>query len=205
MAGPAVRVPFIGLTGGFGAGKSTALAALADLGAATLSTDEVVHELLSGDELRDEVIARLGDGVASSDGGLDRGAIAARVFESPEDREWLEGLLWPRVGQRVVEFRTEVDANYPPPPAAVVEVPLLFEAEMQDAFDHTVAVVADEQARAERAGGRGHKGVEGRTGRQLSQAEKSQRADFTVRNDGTEEELKRELASLLVRISPEAH
>ena len=205
MAGPAARVPFIGLTGGLGAGKSTALAALAQLGAATLSTDEVVHELLSGDELRDEVVTRLGDGVASPAGGLDRGAIASRVFESSDDREWLEGLLWPRVGQRVMEFRTEVEATYPPPPAVVVEVPLLFEAEMQDVFDHTVAVVAEEEVRAERAGGRGHEGVEGRAGRQLSQAEKSQRADFTVRNDGTEEELKRELASLLVRIGPEAH
>jgi len=104
-----------------------------------------------------------------------------------------------------MEFRTEVEATYPPPPAAVVEVPLLFEAEMQDVFDHTVAVVAEEEVRAERAGGRGHEGVEGRAGRQLSQAEKSQRADFTVRNDGTEEELKTELASLLVRIGPEAH
>jgi dephospho-CoA kinase len=205
VAGPAARVPFIGLTGGLGAGKSTALAALAQLGAATLSTDEVVHELLSGDELRDEVVTRLGDGVASPAGGLDRGAIASRVFESSDDREWLEGLLWPRVGQRVMEFRTEAEATYPPPPAVVVEVPLLFEAEMQDVFDHTVAVVAEEEVRAERAGGRGHEGVEERAGRQLSQAEKSQRADFTVRNDGTEEELKRELASLLVRIGPEAH
>ncbi|HZI92385.1 MAG TPA: dephospho-CoA kinase [Thermoleophilaceae bacterium] len=205
MTGPAARVPFVGLTGGLGAGKSTALAAFADLGAATLSTDEVVHELLTGGDLRDEVVARLGDEVASPDGGLDRAAIASRVFESPEDREWLEGLLWPRVGQRVVEFRAEVDAKHPPPSAAVVEVPLLFEAEMQDAFDHTVAVLADEEVRAERAGGRGHEGAEGRAGRQLSQAEKSQRADFTVRNDGTEEELKTELAKLLVRISPEAN
>jgi dephospho-CoA kinase len=204
VAEPAARVPFIGLTGGLGAGKSTALAALSELGAATLSTDEVVHELLTGDELRDEVVARLGDGVASGDGGLDRGAIASRVFESPEDREWLEGLLWPRVGQRVVEFRTEVEAQHPPPPAAVVEVPLLFESEMQDAFDHTVAVVADEELRVERAGSRGHEGVEGRAGRQLSQEEKSQRADFTVRNDGTQEELRTELTKFLVRIGPEA-
>ena len=204
MAEPVVRVPFVGLTGGLGAGKSTALGALAELGAATLSTDAVVHELLSGDELRGEIVSRLGDEVAAPDGGLDRGAIAARVFDSPADREWLEGLLWPRVGQRVVEFRTEVEAQYPPPPAAVVEVPLLFEAEMQEAFDHTVAVVAAEESRAERAGGRGHEAVEGRAGRQLSQAEKSQRADFTVRNDGTVDELKAEFAKLLVRISPKA-
>ena len=204
MAGPAARVPFIGLTGGLGAGKSTALTALADLGAATLSTDDVVHELLTGDEMRDEVVGRLGAGVASPGGGLDRDAIASRVFESPEDREWLEGMLWPRVGRRVMQFRTEVEAQYPPPPAAVVEVPLLFEAEMQDAFDHTVAVVADERTRAERAGDRGHEGVEGRAERQLSQEEKSQRANFTVRNDGTAEELKTELAQLLVRMGSEA-
>ena len=107
--------------------------------------------------------------MAAPDGGLDRGAIASRVFESSEDREWLEGLLWPRVGRRVVEFRTEVDAKHPPARAAVVEVPLLFEAGMQDVFDHTVAVIADEDVRAERAGGRGHEGLEGRAGRQLSQ------------------------------------
>ena len=75
---------------------------------------------------------------------------------------------------------------------------------MQDVFDHTVAVIAEEGVRAQRAGGRGHEGLEGRTGRQLTQTEKSQRADFTVRNDGTEEELKTELAELLARIDPQA-
>jgi len=164
----------------------------------------VVHELLTGEELHEEIVARLGDGVASPDGALDRGAIAARVFESPEDREWLEGLLWPRVGQHVVDFRTEVEGRDPSPPAAVVEVPLLFESGMQDAFDHTVAVVAGEELRAKRAAERGHEGVEGRAGRQLSQEEKSQRADFTVRNDGPPEALRTELTKLLVRIGSEA-
>ena len=115
MPQPATRVPFVGLTGGLGAGKSTALAALAELGADTLSTDDVVHELLTGDELRDEVIARLGEGVAAPDGGLDRGAIASRVFESSEEREWLEGLLWPRVGRQVLEFRTRWTRSTHPP------------------------------------------------------------------------------------------
>ena len=55
-------VPFVGLTGGLGAGKSEALRALGELGAATLSTDAVVHELLATDELRDIVVARLGAG-----------------------------------------------------------------------------------------------------------------------------------------------
>ena len=68
---------------------------------------------------------------------------------------------------------------------------------MDAAFDRTVAVIADEDVRAERAGARGHEGLEGRTSAQLSQAEKSQRADFSVRNDGTLPELERKLSKLL--------
>jgi dephospho-CoA kinase len=193
------RVPFIGLTGGLGAGKSEALRALAELGAATLSTDAVVHELLQGDELRDIVVERLGREVAR-DGALDRSLIAERVFGDDEARAWLEGALWPRVGAHVAAWRLALDHADPPPRAAVVEVPLLFESGMGAVFDHTIAVVADEAVRTERAGSRGHAALAERTGRQLSQEEKSQRADFTVRNDGTIEELKQTLSSVLGKI-----
>jgi dephospho-CoA kinase len=193
------RVPFIGLTGGLGAGKSEALRALAELGAATLSTDAVVHELLQNDELRDAVTRHLGPGVARN-GALDRSLIAERVFGDDEARTWLEGVLWPRVGARLATWRLALDEADPPPRAAVVEVPLLFEAGMADVFDHTIAVVADEAVRAARAGSRGHAAMAGRTGRQLSQEEKSQRADFTVRNDGTVEELKETLSRVLGKI-----
>src|SRR3954464_3066344 len=161
MAGRA-RVPFVGLTGGIAAGKSEALKAFERLGAATLSTDAVVHELLTTGEVRDRLIARFGDAVAP-DGEIDRRAVADVVFADDEQRGWLEGLLWPRVGQRVWDWRQEVEAMDPPPPAAVVEVPLLFEAGMESAFDRTVAVVADEPVREERAGGRAHRGVGERT------------------------------------------
>ena len=192
-------VPFVGLTGGLGAGKSEALRALDELGAATLSTDAVVHELLGSEELRDAVVARLGEEVAPG-GRLDRSLIAERVFGDEEARGWLEGELWPRVGQRVVEWREEVEALDPPPPAAVVEVPLLFESGMEAAFDRTIAVVADEAIRTERAGARGHAAVAERTGRQLSQEEKAERADFEVRNDGTLEELRGKLSRVLARL-----
>ena len=186
----------VGLTGGIGAGKSEALAALERLGAATLSTDAVVHELLTSDDVRDELVARWGDEVAP-DGAVDRAAVARVVFERPEEREWLQGVLWPRVGERMVQWRAELDRADPPPRAAVVEVPLLFESGMEAVFDKTVAVIADEELRAERAGSRGHEGLEGRTSAQLSQEEKSQRADFTIRNDGTLQELEGKLSELL--------
>jgi len=203
MGGPAERVPFVGLTGGLGAGKSTALEAAAELGAATISTDKVVHELLSTDEVRDLVVERLGPDVAP-DGAVDRGAVADKVFESSADREWLERLLWPRVGRRLAEWRTWVEATDNPPSVAVVETPLLFEAGMEDFFDFTIAVVADEALRAERAGARGQQAVAERAGRQLTQEEKSQRATFTVRNDGSREELKSELSSILATIGADS-
>ena len=192
-------VPFVGLTGGLGAGKSEALRALAELGAATLSTDAVVHELLAGDELRDIVAERLGPEVAP-DGRLDRSLIAERVFGDDEARAWLEGELWPRVGRRVTDWKQEVEALDPAPPAAVVEVPLLFESGMEAAFDATIAVVADESVREERAGARGHTAVSERTGRQLSQTEKAERADFEVRNDGTLDELRETLSLVLAKL-----
>jgi dephospho-CoA kinase len=192
-------VPFVGLTGGLGAGKSEALKALGELGAATLSTDAVVHELLQGDELRGVVAARLGDEVAPG-GRLDRSLIAERVFGDEEARRWLERELWPRVGERVADWKREVDALDPPPRAAVVEVPLLFESGMEAAFDATIAVIADEDVRADRAAARGHASVAERAGRQLSQEEKAQRADYEIRNDGTLGELREKLSRVLARL-----
>jgi dephospho-CoA kinase len=201
VAGARARVPFVGLTGGIAAGKSEALKAFERLGAATLSTDDVVHELLTSGEIRDQLVDRFGDDVAPG-GEIDRSAVGEVVFGDPEKREWLEGLLWPRVGQRVWDWREEVDAREPAPPAAVVEVPLLFEAGMEDAFDTTLAVVAEESVREERAGGRGHTGVASRTSRQLSQDEKAARADVVVRNDGSLDDLERDLSSFLASIEP---
>jgi dephospho-CoA kinase len=189
----------VGLTGGLGAGKSEALLALGELGAATLSTDAVVHDLLAGDELRGIVAERLGDEVAPG-GKLDRSLIAERVFADEDARRWLESELWPRVGLRVAEWKQEVDALDPPPRAAVVEVPLLFESGMEQAFDATIAVVADEAVRSERAGARGHALVAERTGRQLTQEEKAQRADYEVRNEGSLEELRENLSRVLARL-----
>jgi dephospho-CoA kinase len=198
---PGGAPPFVGLTGGMGAGKSTALAMLEELGAATLSSDAVVHELLESDEVRDELVARFGDEVAP-DGGIDRSALATLVFEQPDEREWLEGVLWPRVGERLERWRREAAAREPRPRALVVEVPLLFEAGMDAVFDHTIAVVTDERAITERTADRGHAGVESRASRQLSQKEKAERAEYVVRNDGDLDELRVTLSGLLENIDP---
>ena len=167
--------------GGIAAGKSEALRALDRIGAATLSSDAVVHELLTTGEVRDALVERFGD---------------------DEQRKWLEGLLWPRVGERMAAWREEQEHADPRPRAAVVEVPLLFESGMEAAFDKTIAIVADEGTRSERAGARGHRGVESRTSRQLGQDEKARRADVVVRNDGSLDDLERALSSALATMEP---
>lgn len=189
-------IPFLGLTGGIGAGKSTALATLERLGAACLSTDQVVHELYETDEVRDAVVDRFGSGVAPG-GAIDRSVLAQRAFSMPEDRAWLEGLLWPRVGARMAAWREGLERSSPPPRAAVVEVPLLFEADMDRAFDATIAVLADEDVRAQRAASRGHHALQERSARQFSQQEKAGRATYVVANDGAVQELESKLSAVL--------
>jgi dephospho-CoA kinase len=192
-------IPFVGLTGGIGAGKSEALDALQRLGASVLSTDRVVHELYESDEIRDAVVGRFGDEVAP-EGAVDRSVLATRAFATPEDRGWLERLLWPRVGERMLAWRQGLDQLEPLPRAAVVEVPLLFEAGMEAAFDATIAVVTSEQVRAERAAARGHQALDERAQRQLSQDEKAQRATYVVVNDGSIGELESKLSSVLDKL-----
>jgi dephospho-CoA kinase len=195
----AARVPFVGLTGGLGSGKSTALAALGRLGAAVISSDAVVHELYEDPEVRDAVVARFGPEVAPG-GEIDRTLLAEHAFATGEDRAWLETLLWPRVGARVGAWLERVRAETPPPRAAVVEVPLLFEAGLADAYEATIAIVCDERVRGERAAARGHAVVEERAARQLPQEEKARRATFVVRNDGSEAELEQELSDVLAKL-----
>jgi dephospho-CoA kinase len=195
------RIPFVGLTGGIGAGKSTALEALERAGAAVLSTDRVVHELYGDDDVLSAVRERWGDAI-EREGVVDRGAIARFAFATPEDRAWLEGLLWPRVGARIASWRNSLEASAQPPRALVVEVPLLFESGMNHGFDATIAVVADEDVRASRAGARGHEALAERSARQLSQQEKAQRATYVVVNEGTVEELESKLSALLEMLGP---
>ena len=150
--------------------------------------------------MRAAVIRRWGRGVAP-DGAVDRAAVARHAFAAPEERAWLERLLWPRVGARVAAWRAAEAQRTPPPAALVVETPLLFEAGLEGLYDATIAVVAEERIRAERAAVRGHAHVDERTARQLSQDEKAARADHIVRNDRDLAALEQELARVLEKLS----
>jgi dephospho-CoA kinase len=186
----------IGLTGGIAAGKSEALKAFGRLGAATLSSDAVVHELLESDELRDRLVERWGLEVAPA-GKIERAKIGEIVFADPEQLTWLEDQIHPLVQARTAAWLLSLPDDVG---VAVVEVPLLFEAGNEEAFDTTVAVVTADEVRRERAAARGHALVDEREARQLPQPEKAERAEHVVANDGSVEDLERALSALLEKL-----
>jgi dephospho-CoA kinase len=149
--------------------------------------------------VRAAVVARWGEEVAPG-GSVDRSKVAAKAFAGDEEREFLEQLIWPKVGERIVEWRAVESQREPAPPALVIEVPLLFESGMDAGFDATIAVVADEETRRERAAARGHEAVDERTARQLTQEQKAERATYVVANSGTLEELESRLSDVLGKL-----
>ena len=183
----------IGLTGGIAAGKSEALAAFERLGAATISSDAEVHELLDSESLLDRLTERWGAEVAPG-GRVDRAKIGEVVFADPGELRWLEAQIHPLVGERIGSWLASLPAGTE---IAVVEVPLLFETEMEKVFDTTVAVVTADEVRRARAEARGHALVDEREARQLAQEEKATRAEHVVENDGTVEDLERALSALI--------
>ena len=183
----------IGLTGGIAAGKSEALAAFERLGAATISSDAVVHELLDSEPLLSRLAERWGEDVAP-DGRVDRNRVGELVFADPEQLSWLEAQVHPLVGERIGSWLASLPADTE---IAVVEVPLLFESGMDGVFDTTVAVVTSDEVRRGRAEARDHALVGEREARQLSQAEKAGRAAHVIENDGSLDDLERALSALV--------
>src|SRR5262245_45222181 len=163
----------VAITGGIGAGKSEALRAFARHGAATISSDEIVHELIEDDpEVKGALLDRFGT--------TKRSDIAAVVFAEREQLAWLEALLHPRVVQRYLDWR-----DVQPAPLAVTEVPLLYETGGDERFDKVVVITAPKGLReARRDPLPGDREI-----RFIDDKEKARRADYTYVNTGTLEDL----------------
>jgi dephospho-CoA kinase len=156
----------------------------------------VVHELLETEPLLPRLVERWGKEVAP-DGKVGRDRIGSIVFADGDELKWLEGQIHPLVGERIGAWLASLPEDAE---VAVVEVPLLFETEMEDVFDTTVAVVTSDRVRAERARARGHALVDEREARQLPQTDKASRAAHVVQNDGSVEDLERELSALVEKL-----
>jgi len=176
----------VAITGGIGAGKTEALASFRRHGAATVSSDEIVHRLLREDPVVGKtLVERFGDGILDEAGQIDRSAIAEIVFTDREALDWLESLLHPLVVQEYLEWREQLAALPNPPPLTATEVPLLYEVGGQDRFDAVVVVTAPPKVRA----GRTEVDAEEREPRLLPDTVKVAQADFAYVNDGSLEEL----------------
>jgi dephospho-CoA kinase len=155
-----------------------------------------VHELLDSEPLLGRLTERWGMEVAS-EGRVDRTKIGEIVFADPEQLKWLEAQIHPLVGERIGGWFASLGEDVE---VAVVEVPLLFESEMEPVFDTTLAVVTSDDVRRARAEARGHALVGEREARQLTQGEKAARAEHVIENDGTLEDLERRLSALLAKL-----
>jgi dephospho-CoA kinase len=177
----------VAITGGIGAGKSEALQAFARHGAATISSDDIVHELLRDDpEVRSALLERFGQKILDEAGNIDRAAISQVVFDDRESLAWLEALLHPLVVAHYLGWRERL-AELPEPPAvSATEVPLLYEVGGDSRFDAVVVITAPEEVRRARAR---VSSPEQRESRLLPDEEKAARADFTYINDGSRQKL----------------
>jgi len=187
----------VAITGGIGAGKSAALAAFRRHGAATVSSDEIVHHLLaSDDDVRDALVEHFGAEILGVGGRPDRRRIGRVVFADRDELAWLESLLHPLVAQEYLRWREQLAELPDPPRVTVTEVPLLYESGGDARFDHVVVVTAPEELRRARR----RVPLDDRDARLIPDDEKVRRADFAYVNDGSVDDLDAWVADVLRRL-----
>ncbi|MBE0428807.1 MAG: dephospho-CoA kinase [Thermoleophilia bacterium] len=200
MAGIRKKSPVrIALTGGIGSGKSTALTMFAARKAAVLNSDNVVHKLLQRRDVRDRVAASLGIGSLSA-GEEGRTALADTVFADEAKLDRLEAIMFPLVREAMESWLQSEEVRSAP--LAVVELPMLFEAGMEDMFDHIVLITAPVETRQSRYAGRvARDDFQRRAAHQLSEEEKRVRSGFVYENTGSPEELDEFVAAMVEAVT----
>jgi dephospho-CoA kinase len=187
----------VGLTGGIGSGKTTVAGMLRELGAVIIDADDLARQAVDrGTPGYAKVVAQFGQGVLDGNGALDRSALADLVFHDEEARRRLEGIVHPEVArlfaERVAPYR-DTDR------LVVYSVPLLVERGLGDAFDVVVAVQASEDIRASRLEaqrGMPISAARERMAAQVTDDARRQAADIVIPNDGTLDDLRREVKGL---------
>jgi len=199
-------VLIVGLTGNYGMGKSTVLGMFKKLGAVTLGADEIVDELLNDRSVLASIRTSLGDGVFSKDGSLDRERVAVLIFSDKAKRDTLEEILHPLVFQRIEAFLEKLGKEEAEDGVVIVEIPLLFEKSYAGRFQRNITVHTDENTALKRLE---EKGIAGdmamtRLAAQMPIEEKIRKADFTINNNGAQEETEKQVRALYNRLIDEA-
>ena len=184
----------VGLTGGIGSGKSLAAQFFSQLGALVIDADQLARSAVErGSEGFDEVLLRFGDTVLKN-GDIDRVALGQIVFENPQAKKDLEEIIHPRIR---AEFEEAV-ASLNPGQIMVYEIPLLVETKAADRFDFVITVESDPEVRKQRLRARGmfHSDIEKRMASQATEEERRAVADCVLINDGTEDDLLRQVENI---------
>jgi dephospho-CoA kinase len=180
----------VGLTGGIGSGKSTVSALLAQRGAVVIDADAIVHELqVPGQPVFDAIVDEFGPQVLGGDGSLDRTALADIVFADPDRLAVLNGIVHPEVGAEIARrMADQVDRDR----VVILDVPLLVESGRDDMAGTLVVDVDPEIAVARTVEFRGMDAddVRARMARQVSRADRLEKADFVIDNSGDLDELR---------------
>jgi dephospho-CoA kinase len=195
----------VGLTGGYGTGKSTVTRMFGDLGAATMDADDVVHALLSEDRgIIDEVAGVLGRGVLAANGSIDRGKVADVVFDDEKALASLTGVLYPGVRERISEWFKErrKEGRYL---AAIAEVSMLIEGGALELYDKVVLVIAAPDVQRQRCLAEGISAGEfaRRVRNQMPLEKKTSFADYMIDNSGALEESREQVLDVWNRLKEE--
>ena len=187
----------VGITGGIGCGKSTAARMFERRGFRRVDCDAIAHELVAEDAIvRETLINTFGEGIRRDNGSLDRKKIAAIVFGDERRLGELENILHP-----VIRERWESLIGEEPEGDWIVEVPLLFEKNLQNRVDFTVCVFSDLSSQVERLGQKGMDRAQAlaRINRQMPTEEKAEKADCVLLNEGSLAFLEDQVNQLLTR------
>ena len=184
----------IGLTGGIGCGKSLAAQYFAELGALVIDADQLARAAIErGSDGFDEVVAIFGDSILK-DGNIDRRALGDLIFKDPKAKEQLENIVHPFVRREFEEAVASLKGDQ----VLVYEIPLLVETKAHERFDVVITVESEMENRLARLRSRGMhiSEIEGRIASQATREQRIEVADFLIENDGTEDELLRQVENI---------
>ena len=184
----------IALTGGIGCGKSLAAQYFAELGALVIDADQLARAAIErGSAGFDEVVTLFGDSILK-DGNIDRRALGEIIFKDPKAKIALENIIHPFVRKEFEEAVASLKGDQ----VLVYEIPLLFETNAHERFDLVITVESEMENRVARLRGRGMhiSEIEGRIAAQATREQRIGIADFLIENDGTEDELLRQVENI---------
>jgi dephospho-CoA kinase len=196
----------VALTGGIATGKSRVRAWFEELGVPTIDADTLAREAVAvGTPGLAAVVERFGPDILAPSGALDRHKLASVVFMDPAARRDLEGIIHPQVQRATDEWFDSLDpARYS---VAIADIPLLYEVGRERDFDAVIVTAVDPETQVRRVidrDGASEEEARRRLAAQLPIEEKVQRADFVIRTDGTFEQTKAQVRSVLEQLQADA-